>query len=254
MIFNIAIGKKKEESMFTYDLYALYSTTTLGNTTYSVDDEWYTNLQYVADVAKKNGFKTGITIQSCQLTGTSSWWKKLERYAPTQKADIGFQVYTAMAYGAQEINFYTYMDHPTDTTVENSIAVNADVKNAVRAVNSELASFGNVFKEFTWKDTLDIATGDSNTSTGNARLTSVSATNARAFVGCMKDSDGFDGYMVANAEGPRPGKTATVTLTFNSATKAMIYKGTSCETASLTGGVCTVTLASGEGAFVIPIR
>ena len=240
--------------MFTYDLYALYSTTTSGNTTYSVDDEWYTNLRYVADVAKENGFKTGISIQSCQLTGTSSWWKKLERYAPTQKADIGFQVYTAMAYGAQEINFYTYMDHPTDTTVENSIALNADVKNAVRAVNTELASFGNVFKAFTWKDTLDIATGGSNTTTGNARLASVSAADARALVGCMKDSDGFDGYMVANAEGPRTGKTARVTLTFNSATKAMIYKGTSCETVSLTGGVCTVTLAAGEGAFVIPIR
>ena len=239
--------------MFTYDLYALYSTT-LGNTTYSVDDDWYTNLQYVADVAKENGFKTGITIQSCQLTGTSSWWKKSERYAPTQKADIGFQVYTAMAYGAQEINFYTYKDHPTDTTVENSIAVNADVKNAVKAVNTELASFGNVFKAFTWKDTLDIASGNSNTSTGNARLASVSAAGARALVGCMKDSDGFDGYMVANAEGPRTTSEATVTLTFNNATSAIVYKGTSCETVNLTGGVCTVTLAVGEGAFVLPIR
>ena len=211
-------------------------------------------MRYVADVAKENGFKTGISIQSCQLTGKSGWWKKSERYAPTQKADIGFQIYTAMAYGAQEINFYTYMDHPTDTTVEKSIAVNADVKDAVRAVNSELASFGNVFKAFTWKDTLDIAAVDSNTFTGNARLASVSAANARAFVGCMKDSDGFDGYMVANAEGPRPGKTATVTLTFNSATKAMIYKGTSYATEDLSDGVCAVTLAAGEGAFIIPIR
>lgn len=70
----------------------------------------------------------------------------------------------------------------------------------------------------------------------------------------MKDSDGFDGYMVANAEGPRTPSEATVTLTFNNATSAIVYKGTSCETVNLTGGVCTVTLAVGEGAFVLPIR
>ena len=70
----------------------------------------------------------------------------------------------------------------------------------------------------------------------------------------MKDSDGFDGYMVANAEGPRPGKTANVTLTFKSATKAMIYQGGTCKTEPLTNGVCTVSLDAGEGAFIIPIR
>ena len=45
-----------------------------------------------------------------------------------------------------------------------------------------------------------------------------------------------------------------ITLTFNNATSAIVYKGTSCETVNLTGGVCTVTLAVGEGAFVLPIR
>ena len=242
---------------FTFDLYPLYlKSNILGSENYSVNEEWFDNLKWVTDVVKENdyAFTTGVTIQSCKLSGTSSIWSSYDRYAPTEKADIGFQVYTAMAYGMQEINYYTYAAHPQDTTASDSIADNEGVYNAVRAVNAEIAYLDDIFKAFTWKDTLDIAAGGSNTSTGNARLASVSAANARAFVGCMKDSDGFDGYMVANAEGPRPGKTATVTLTFNSATKAMIYKGTSCETVSLTGGVCRVALAAGEGAFIIPIR
>ena len=245
--------------MYTFDMYPLiYSADKIfGSVTsseYSVNSEWYDNLKWVSEVAKDKGFKTGVTIQSCKLAGKNSLWSTYERYAPTEKADIGFQIYTAMAYGMQEFNYFTYMDHPKDTTVEDAMNDNAQVYTAVQSINQEIDSFANVFKAFTWKDTLDIAAGATNTSTGNARLTSVSAANARAFVGCMKDADGFDGYMVANAEGPRAGKTATVTLIFKSATKAMIYKGTSCETVSLTDGVCPVSLAAGEGAFMIPIR
>ena len=249
------IGKfSSATNRFVYDTYTLeYNPVTRA---YGVSEEWYNNLSYVAEYVKgqlpTRQVKTGVTIQACQPDITKNIRKY--RYAPTMQADIGFQVYTALAYGMDEINYYKYEDHDGDKYASNFVGTNTEVYNAVKAVNAELDSFGHVFKAFSWKDTLDIAAGDSNTFTGNARLASVSATNARAFVGCMKDSDGFDGYMVANAEGPRPGKTATVTLTFNSATKAMIYKGTSYATEDLSDGVCTVTLKAGEGAFIIPIR
>ena len=243
---------------FVYDTYTLeYEYNGLFDPrTYNVSEEWYNNLSYVAAYVKgqlpTRQVKTGVTIQACQpdITKPSHTY----RYAPKKQADIGFQVYTALAYGMDEINYYKYEDHDGDKYASNFVGTKTEVYNAVKAVNAELDSFGHVFKAFSWKDTLDIAAGGSNKSTGNARLQSAASNGGRAFVGCMKDADGFDGYMVANAEGPRAEKTATVTLTFNSATKAMIYKGTSCETVSLTDGVCTVELAAGEGAFIIPIR
>lgn len=249
------IGKfSSATNRFVYDTYTLEYHPLTGK--YGVSEEWYDNLSYVAQYVKgklpTRQIKTGVTIQACQpdITKPSHTY----RYAPTKQADIGFQVYTALAYGMDEINYYKYEAHDGDKYASNFIGDNEDVYNAVKAVNAELDSFGHVFKAFSWKDTLDIKAGGSNKSTGNARLQSAASNGGRAFVGCMKDSDGFDGYMVANAEGPRAGKTATVTLTFKSATKAMIYKGTSCETVSLTGGVCPVTLEAGEGAFIIPIR
>lgn len=242
---------------FVYDIYTLQLKYLNFSHTYNVLDEWYDNLSYVAEYVKgqlpTRQVKTGVTIQACQIDSKSSLFSTY-RYAPTEKADIGFQVYTALAYGMDEINYYKYGAHNGDTVASNFIGDNAGVYDAVQAVNAELDSFGHVFKAFSWKDTLDIAAEATNESTGNARLQSAASNGGRAFVGCMKDADGFDGYMVANAEGPQAGKTATVTLTFNSATKAMIYKGTSCETVSLTDGVCTVELAAGEGAFIIPIR
>lgn len=249
------IGKfSSATNRFVYDTYTLeYNPLTRA---YGVSKEWYNNLSYVAEYVKgqlpTRQVKTGVTIQACQPDITKDIRKY--RYAPTMQADIGFQVYTALAYGMDEINYYKYEDHDGDEYASNFVGTNTKVYNAVKAVNAELDSFGHVFKAFSWKDTLDIAAGGSNKSTGNARLQSAASNGGRAFVGCMKDADGFDGYMVANAEGPRAEKTAMVTLTFNSATEAMIYKGTSCKTVNLTDGVCPVELAAGEGAFIIPIR
>ena len=124
---------------------------------------------------------------------------------------------------------------------------------AVTAVNAEVDKLAPVFKSFTWKGTLDIEAGSSASTLLSKRLTSASATGARTFIGCMKDADGFDGYMIANASGPRANKTATVTLTFANATHALVYGGGEPQTVALTDGVCKVTVDAGDGIFVIPI-
>lgn len=63
-----------------------------------------------------------------------------------------------------EINYYKYKYHDGDKIASNYIGNNDQVYSAVQAVNAELDSFGHVFKAFSWKDTLDIAAGGSNTS------------------------------------------------------------------------------------------
>ena len=195
-----------------------------------------------------------MTIQSTRLSGADTTWSKYERYAPTQKSDIGFQVYTAMAYGANEISYFTYMKHPTSAVASDSIAENEQVRAAVTSVNEEINAFGYVFDKFNWKDTLDIANDATITETGNSRLASADVTGGRTLVGCMKDADGFDGYMIANAEAPRTNNAVTVTLQFNNATKVIVYKGTAKETKEIADGNLDVTLDCGEGAFVIPIK
>ncbi len=243
---------------FTYDLYPLTCKETnyilSQKTEYSINSEWFDNLKWTTDVIKENNYNItmGVTIQSCKLAGTDNIFSKNERYAPEQKSDIGFQIYTAMAYGTKEINYFTYMDHPTDEIVEESIKDNDNVRKAVTEVNKEIAGFGYVYNSFNWKDTLDIEKGKSNNSTGNQRLTSVKTTGGRILVGCMKDEDGFDGYMVANAEEPRTSNDATVTMKFKNAKSVTVYKGTTSEKVEITDGTYTATVNVGEGIFVIP--
>ena len=247
---------------FIYDLYPLvYSENKIFGYTYKsqygVVDDWYLNLQCVANEVKEHNysFTTGITIQACKLTGWSNNTSSYETYAPEKPEDIGFQVYTAMAYGMKNINYFTYADHWTDTVVDGGMTEYPKVYNAVSAVNAEIDKFANVYQSFSWKDTLDLAAGgDAKRTELSTRLTSAKATGARAFVGCMKDTDGFDGYMIANADGPRVGVASQVTLTFDDATSAIVYTDGVPKTVTLTGGVCEVTVPSGEGVFVIPLR
>lgn len=246
---------------FTYDNYALICDEGQ-DTNHQVMDSWYTNLKLVAensvDANGNQKYIPGVTIQSFSMKYTDSQ----ERYAPTEKADIGFQMYTALAWGMQSINYFAYGVHPDTSNEElaDEMMENPAVKASVTAANSDLATFDHVYKSFTWKNTLDVAAGGNVTSTKNTRLTSAKATGGRAFVGCMQDVYGFDGYMVANAEGPRSGKTSTVTLTLKNATKAWVYYNGTKEEVTLTynskDDVYTYTqaLKAGEGMFVIPIR
>ena len=71
----------------------------------------------------------------------------------------------------------------------------------------------------------------------------------------MKDSDGFDGYMIADAQNPTvgAGKSTKVTLTFHDATKALVYVDGEEQNIELTDGKMTIDLAVGSGVFVIPL-
>ncbi len=232
---------------FTYDNYSLYKTNKIGEgEKYHVAEDWRNNLKWVSDVAKESNLYTGVTIQTCSGAASEN------RYAPTQKSDIGFQIYTAMTFGMQEFGYYTYNPHPTDKNTGNSMSRNDSVYAAVQSVNRELATFEHVFKAFTWNQTLELASGATNSATNDGNLTSVQSTSMASYIGCMRDEEGYYGYMVANAEGPRTSTNGSVTLTFNKATHAQVYYNGKCETKELTDKKLTVNLNVGEGAFVIP--
>lgn len=234
--FGIPLG------CFIYDHYSLFC----ASFKYQVSDEWLTNLKWVSDVAKASNLYTGVTIQTCAGAASKN------RYAPEKKSDIGFQIYTAMAFGMQEFGYYTYNPHPTDKNTSDSMSQNTKVYRAVQTVNQELATFENVFKAFTWKQTLELASEATNSSTNDGNLASVKSTSIASYIGCMRDEEGYYGYMVANAEGPRTNKNGSVTLTFQNATHAKVYYNGKCTTQQLTGKTLTVKLDTGEGAFVIP--
>ena len=254
-----------------YDFYPFLQEDSFGNKQYTLmRKEWFQNLEMAATVAHGN-YNASITIQSMAHKPVN--WDSKEtstHYREVTRADISFQMYSALAYGMKTISYYTYWDHFSQgdnekyysamvmyPDTEGGEPVRTDVYYAVQAVNNEVKKFDHVLMDYTWQGTIGIAKSDSDgclsrmSSYSSSRISSATATND-AIIGCLKDSNGYDGFMLVNATDPSDNKTSSVTLTFHHADRAVVYvNGVATDTA-LTNGSYTVSLSPGQGVFVIP--
>ncbi len=231
--------------------------------------DWLDKLEASAVRAQANGWTTGVALQSFAMDNHAS--KKVFR-SPENKDDIGFQVYTALAYGMKNFNYFTFWEHKdqsptgevhTDAMVvfdENDNPKRTGIYYAVQAVNNEITQFDHVFLDYDWKSTINVGSSSlfsSLTQGSSSRITNKTSTNP-AIIGCMYDDQkGLDGFWIVNATTPEEDKSNTVTVTFDNATRAMVYNPAANvygEVVDLTNGTYTANLGSGEGQFVIPLQ
>ena len=259
---------------FMYDNYALRTKTSWfgSSTDYYLETYWFTNLLTVAELGRDYGFTTGVTMQSVALqeSGGGLFQNSYQTRPIKKKEDIGFQVYTALAYGMKELDFFTYMNHWSDEMVDDTAMIKTNGKPNdsyfyVKDVYSNIKAMEAALLNFKWLGTIEknLKTGSNNSSltnstykwSNNSRLAADPSISGAAVVGCLKDEiDGFDGFMIANAQEPYSGGNSTVTLKFKNASKAMVYAADgSVSIVNLTNNQYSVTLAAGTGCFVIPM-
>lgn len=264
--FSDAIG------WFAYDSYPLFVDPTR-NTTY-LHEMWFQNLRLVAESAKEKDYDASITIQSCTWGAPGGELTTKHNREITTKADITFQLYTSMSYGFKNFMYFTYWQHkvnsdaemfysamvnfPTDGTQN---AVKSDAYYAVKAANEEIKKFDHVYLNFDWEGTFAL-TGEGKTMSNglkqagayeSPRIKEATATD-ETVIGCFKDQEGYDGYMIANATDPGQNLSTSVTVTFREASKAIAYVNGEEQTITLENGTYTFDLESGAGVFVIPIQ
>lgn len=267
---------------FMYDLYPLIGNTKSGN---RLDEYWFANLRLVAKHAQTNKYDAGITVQSTSY-GYAYNYKmqpnpEYHRGIET-KADVGFQVYTALAYGMKNINYYSYWTHwttqargingsamvnyPMDENgnpINGADGVKTNAYYAVKEINQEIKKFDHVFLDFDWKGTMALVPSGATMSEAlsgvldggnNYQPDNLTAkATQETIIGCMQDDRGRDGYMIANATEPSVGKTSVVTVSFEGATRALAYiEGNETEI-TLTNGTYQFEIGAGEGVFVIPL-
>ena len=264
--FSDAVGT------FVYDSYPLF-VDPLQKTTY-VRDDWFQNLSLVAENAKEKGYDAGITIQAISEGVPDGEYTTVHTRLPGKKQDITFQLYTTLAYGMKYINYFTYWQHwaDNDTFTNYSAMVNypeekggepikTDAYYAVKEANAEIKKFDHVFLSFDWEGTMAL-TGEGKTMSTSLqlagdykspRIASATATD-ETIIGCMKDENGFDGYMIVNATDPGKDLSDSVTVEFKKATKALAYIHGEEQTITLENGSYTFELGAGEGVFIIPIQ
>lgn len=257
---------------FAYDHYPLYINPIQGVTT--VQSDYYLNFELVAQNAKKNNYDPGFIVQSTAWGSPDGEYTTTHPRATSTKADISFQVYSALAYGMKYINYYTYWEHYAqgdtgyvyDAMVmypekSGQEAVKTDTYYAVQAMNQELKKFDHVFLKYDWEGTMAVVPEGKTESLllacvndyTSPRIASVSATE-EAIIGCQKDQNGYDGFMIVNATDPGMNTPNTVTVEFKEATSAICYIEGEETKIELKNGQCSFDLKGGEGIFVIPVK
>ena len=262
----------KLDGHFIYDFYPLRWSPVAGN---YLKRQWFQNLEMVANSSKTNGFETGVVIQSCAYGGVGNEGIADHARSVLTQADVGYQLYTSLAYGAKTIGYFTYWQHRSEGhphitesfydgmvmyPKENGMeSVKTDTYYAVKAANLEVKKFDHVLMSFDWEGTIGLKGTDKFKTMidipeyTNPRIAEATSTED-AIIGCLKDANGYDGFMIVNALEPSLEQSVSVTVKFREASSAIAYVNGEETEIQLEDGSYTFNLDAGAGVFVIPIK
>jgi hypothetical protein len=249
---------------------------------------WLAGLGKQSTAAKRFGadFYSFINVNSFHNGGPVNFRRR------PNGAELRWQSYAALAYGARGIEEWAYMSiggggeiYPeTDWSLINytdfddySTYFRTETYYSAQAVHEELSSYDHVLLSFDWQGVmLNQATESSETQMcfseaaaaggvleSNRRIAGMTGTGDY-IVGCFLDKNNYDGFMIVNFDetrifaddGTDAGQNTAknrVKLTFKEATKAVVYTEGVKSVVNLSNGVYECELEPGEGRFVIPV-
>ena len=264
--------EKVQPEFLSYDSYPLL-TDAYGTT--SLQEDYLFNKEIIATKTKEAGIPFWTFIQTIGFG--------LVNRRPQSKADIAFQVYTDLAYGAKGIQHFCYWQPLTSDgngTVFTEAMISkdgqkTDIYEYAQAVNLEIQTFANAFLNFEWQGTTNYLNeeGVRNSAFNMVNDSSVlaerlnkeyptkeserieSVTNKEdLLIGSFLDKNGYDGFMLVNSGDPAKNLENAIEIGFNNASKAVVYANGERTVVELDGGTYKATLQSGEGQFVIPFN
>ncbi len=204
-----------------------------------------------------------------------------KHHSPTE-ADIRFQIYSGMAFGAKGFQYFTYASpsvggefKESDIGMIDRNGQRTELYYSVQAVNDEIRKFDHVFTSFEHKGTILIDGEGSDTQLwgfevfrNNSRVETLENTeylkNATCsqdtLIGVLEDKNGYGGYVVVNYTHPSEQELSDeISLDLSECRELIVYvKGekqtVTREDPQFENGIFKATLSAGEGIFIIPLK
>ncbi len=191
-----------------------------------------------------------------------------------EQSEYAVQAYAALALGMDSLSWYTYITPEEEGYGDGSAPVDQDgTKNDayydLKKVNNDIAAFGYAYKCFDWKGVVlnpVTQTAAMNLILKNRELldyvytaddlnTVSSIESDQDFMmGVMEDANGDEGFMLVNYCSLADAQNSVIDIEFTEADSLMIWRNGEKQTVSLENNSITLTLAQGEGVFMVPVR
>ncbi len=236
---------------------------------------FFRNLELAAEETARGGFPMSVTLQAFRMD--RSYDPATGKGQPVFRAvgyeDVRWQVYSALAFGARRLGYFTFWQHynegryevfPTSMVVYDEAEESGWRKTSmyydVKKVNEQVHAFDHVFLRFYWKGCRTVVKSDDQ----NMRLVEgdytdgvlgeVTATRD-TLIGCFENpEDKRCGYWLVNAHNPYYYEWSTLEAHFEDADRAVYYRAGKEYDVPLENGVLRLRLGAGEGVFVIPYK
>ncbi len=250
------IMKKMRTKYLCFDHYPFLADNRSGVPTF--EDPYFQGLEYLAHVAQDNGAIFQGYIQALSYSN----------HRNTSRADLSYQMYAHLAFGASGLRYFTVKSPPadgwfTDKTIspfEESGYI-ADCYYDAQSVNSEIHAMGGQLLKYDWRGIMANA-GTKNASckpfellktplASHEKIASISSDRMLLTGVFEKGSD--SAFLFFNAEDPINGIKTETEIKFNNATSVKVWRKGENEVVSLDNGVLKMRLDEGEGVFVEPV-
>lgn len=231
---------------------------------YETNQTWLMNLETVQNACIKYGLDHWEYLQ-----GTKAWpSSKIPDYY-----DLSQQIYISMSYGATVMEYYCYFT-PAEFGPNEELRClidyygnRTDIYDAAKKINNEILAFDHVYMNFVdgWQGVMTYIGSENEREYNSAfnmlqtplekhdRIKSVQS-EQDLVVAAFEDKDGYDGFIMTNYAIPGLRLSSEVSVTFNNATQAVVYRKGEQSVVELNKGTLDLTLDPGEGVFVIPVN
>ncbi len=220
-----------------------------------------------------------VALQGCGWDDTPTDGNRADYDTAPTEEQMRLQMYTALAFGADSLSWWAY--HPLDIVVDaplNKDGTTTDVYDSIQSVNNELSTFGSLYKNYTWKGVVMSNPSEGFLGIGKDAqyqaykkvkdesvfskyllsasstdsFSSINGSGSNHIVSFMEDADGKEAFVAVNYSAVKDNKTLTLTLKGKlDGAKYAIYKNGEMETVTIGTSGYTLTLAPGQGAFIV---
>ena len=241
----------------SYDYYVLQGHSA---SEYNMKTTHLRNLDTAAKKAKEKGAALYTIIAS---TGHMNEWDGVYLRNIESKADLGFQAYSAMAYGIKGLTWFTYLSmddgrYGEQPGMYDKYGNKTKVYDYVSELNADIRAFSDVYCSYDWTGTM-LVEGTKDGENENFANVASPLRSHRAVTSITADHDViagtfFDGtsdaLLLASYGDPSFGFMPDVTVTFDKPYLLTIYANGTKKEVRMNGREYTFHLGCGGGAFV----